>query len=739
MTDDYAAFLERKRQLGGEYGFDPIELPAFLFPFQRDLVTWALRKGRAAIFADTGLGKTPMQLAWADNVARYTSGSVLIVAPLAVCHQTVREGEKFGITVRYAKHDSDDVDSAIVITNYERLPGWDVDSFAGVVLDESSILKNYAGKMRTAIIETFASTPYRLACTATPAPNDIAELANHAEFLGVQTRTGMLATYFVHDDNGWRLKRPARGAFFSWLAHWGMHIRRPSDLGYDDDGFALPGLSIEAQIVESDEAPPGMLFAVGMSGGIGGRSKMRKATLAARCERAAALVLAEPGERWIVWCGLNDEARMMTDLIPGAVNVEGADDPEYKAATLLAFSRGDVPVLVTKVEIAGFGMNLQVCARQVFVGLDDSYERYYQAIRRSWRFGQENDVVCHIVLSDAEQEVYDNVLRKEREARMVGDELIANVANYERTELGTAATDGDWYEEAVTNGNGWTMMLGDSAARMAELADDSVDLSVFSPPFLSLYQYTDSPRDLGNSKDDGTFWDHFDYIGRELLRVTKPGRNACVHLAQFPTTLANHGVIGLRDFRGDAIRYFQGCGFIYHGEVLIDKNPQAQAIRTHAKALLFVQKNKDSSWSRPGLADYILIFKKPGENAIPITPDVSNNEWVEWAHPVWYGLRESDTLNAAEGRDAEDERHICPLQLPVIERCVRLWSNRGETVFSPFAGIGSEGYEAVRLGRRFVGIELKPSYYRTACKNLGRAEHMVLGDLFAYAETVGDS
>jgi DNA modification methylase len=278
------------------------------------------------------------------------------------------------------------------------------------------------------------------------------------------------------------------------------------------------------------------------------------------------------------------------------------------------------------------------------------------------------------------------------------------------------------------------MMLGDSAVRLAELADDSVALSVFSPPFLSLYQYTDSDRDLGNSKGDGTFWEHFDYIGRELMRVTKPGRNVCCHVAQVSTTLAHHGVIGLQDFRGDAIRYFVGCGFIYHGEVLIDKNPQAQAIRTHAKALLFVQKNKDSSWSRPGLADYILVFKKPGENTVPIVPDVSNDEWVVWAHPVWYGLRESDTLNAAEGRGDDDERHICPLQLPVVERCIRLWSNPGETVLSPFAGIGSEGHEAVRLGRRFVGIELKPSYYRTAIKNLERGRRRALGDLFAWAE-----
>lgn len=271
-------------------------------------------------------------------------------------------------------------------------------------------------------------------------------------------------------------------------------------------------------------------------------------------------------------------------------------------------------------------------------------------------------------------------------------------------------------------GDDWVLFNGDSADVLTGLPEVSVDLSIFSPPFQSLFTYSASERDLGNSHDPALFWRHFSFISAQLLRVMKPGRLVCVHVAQLVSTKAYHGEIGLIDFRGDTIRHFREAGFIHHGEVVIDKDPQAQAIRTKSKSLLFVQLEKDASWLRPALADYILIFRAPGENATPIHPDISRNDWIEWARPIWYGIRESDTLNVAAARENDDERHICPLQLGTIERCVRLWSNAGETVLSPFAGIGSEGYEAVRLGRRFVGVELKPAYFRVAANNLRTAE-----------------
>jgi DNA modification methylase len=274
-------------------------------------------------------------------------------------------------------------------------------------------------------------------------------------------------------------------------------------------------------------------------------------------------------------------------------------------------------------------------------------------------------------------------------------------------------------------GLNWKLVNADSTEALKSLPDNSVDLSVFSPPFQLLFTYSSSDRDLGNAKTVELFWEHYKFIIDELLRVTKPGRNCCVHVAQIATTKAHHGVIGLQDFRGENIRAYMDAGWVYHGEVCIDKDPQAQAIRTHSKALLFVQKAKDSSWLRPALADYILVFRKDGENAVPVTPDITNNEWIEWARPIWYGIRETDTLNAAEGKTEEDERHICPLQLGTIERCIRLWSNPGEIVLSPFCGIGSEVYEAILLGRKGLGIELKPEYFSTATVNCQRAESML--------------
>jgi DNA modification methylase len=289
----------------------------------------------------------------------------------------------------------------------------------------------------------------------------------------------------------------------------------------------------------------------------------------------------------------------------------------------------------------------------------------------------------------------------------------------------------------VYQGADWRLTNQDCVEGVAALEADSIDLSVYSPPFVSLYTYTASERDMGNCANAVEFFDHFGFLQRELLRVTKPGRISCCHVSQIAAMLERDGYIGVKDFRGQTIVSFEANGWIYHGEVCIDKDPQAQAIRTKSKGLLFVQMKKDSSWSRPALADYILLFRKPGENVVPIThhqpgAELTNEEWIQFARPIWYGIRESDTLHVAEARNDDDERHICPLQLGTIERCLRLWSNPGELILSPFAGIGSEGYEAVRLGRRFVGFELKPQYSEVAAKNLQAAEAAKSqGSLFA--------
>lgn len=287
----------------------------------------------------------------------------------------------------------------------------------------------------------------------------------------------------------------------------------------------------------------------------------------------------------------------------------------------------------------------------------------------------------------------------------------------------TADTDIQPYITDDAHGDNWRLMLGDSCERLAEIPDNSVDLSVYSPPFASLFTYSPSDRDLGNSSNRAQFIEHFSFILSELLRVTKPGRNSCVHVQQLTTSKAVNGYVGMTDFRGDVIAAHIAAGWIYYGDVTVNKDPQAQAIRTKAHCLMFQTLERDSAANRPALADYLLVFKKPGDNEVPIKPDVTRDEWIKWAQPIWWDIRESDTLQYQTAREDADERHICPLQLGFIDRCIRLWSNPGELILSPFAGIGSEGHQAILRGRRFIGCELKPSYWASAVKNLEKAEY----------------
>jgi DNA modification methylase len=326
-----------------------------------------------------------------------------------------------------------------------------------------------------------------------------------------------------------------------------------------------------------------------------------------------------------------------------------------------------------------------------------------------------------IVTSDAEGAVVENVRRKEQDAARTAERVVAEMREFETAAVAGSSRQAVDYRTDDAEGEDWRLMLGDSAERLREVATGSVGLSVFSPPFASLYTYSASDRDLGNSRSYDEFFVHYGYIAGELLRATVPGRRCCVHVQQVSTTKATHGVIGWRDFRADTVRAMVGLGWVYDGEVVIDKDPQAQAIRTKSLALMFATKNRDSAWSRPAMADYILLFRAPGDNPEPVRTDVTNEEWILWARPIWYGIRETLTLNAEVAREAKDDKHIAPLQLETVERCVRLWSNPGDLVCSPFAGIGTEGYVALRHGRRFVGVELKRSYWTQAVRNLSSA------------------
>jgi hypothetical protein len=419
----YADFLATKRAAAPELGrpCSPDDIHALLHDWQREIVAWAVRIGRAAIWADTGLGKTLMQLEW----ARLSGARVLIVAPLAVCSQTTREAARIGVPARYVRDDSEAVGPGVWITNYERVAAFDPTRLDAVVLDEASILKQPDGRTRTLLIEHFAGVPRRLACTATPAPNDPEELTNQAEFLGRMRRVDMLAAYFIHDSDGWRLKGHARRPMLRWMASWAVALRSPADLGYPADGYQLPGLEIRPHLLPIDVVPEGKLFASDL-GGVGGRAAVRKATLAARCARAAELVDAEPDEPWLLWAGLNDEADELARLT-GAINVHGSLPPEEKARLLLDFADGGVPRLVTKPQIASLGLNWQRCARMAFVGLSDSYEQYYQAIRRCYRYGQTRVVHAHVVLSELEGQIAANVAAKERDASRFTSSLVAEM------------------------------------------------------------------------------------------------------------------------------------------------------------------------------------------------------------------------------------------------------------------------------------------------------------------------
>jgi hypothetical protein len=425
MMGDYAEFLKGKATSDEATGLSDIpELNPMLYDFQRDIVRWALRRGRAAIFADCGLGKTPMQLEWAQHLP----GDVLIVAPLAVSKQTIREGDKFGVDVAH----SQDGNKAgrITITNYERLHHFNPDDFVGIVLDESSILKSYTGKFRTELIERWGSRPFRLACTATPAPNDYMELGNHSQFIGAMRGSEMLSSFFINDAANvgrYRVKGHAEGPFWEWMASWAVMMRNPSDLGYNHEEFTLPPLTVHDVIVDANQAPEGMLFSFDAHT-MSERRAARKASIKDRVSIVANMVNRST-ESWLVWCDLNAESEMLKQSIPDAIEVRGSDSEEHKDRALLGFADNDFRVLVSKPSIAGWGMNYQHCHKVAFTGLSDSYESFYQAVRRAWRFGQINPVDCYVITDRTEGAVVANIRKKKHHADRMATNMAARMSH----------------------------------------------------------------------------------------------------------------------------------------------------------------------------------------------------------------------------------------------------------------------------------------------------------------------
>lgn len=686
-----------------------------------------------------------MQLSWAEQVHKHTHNKLLLLTPLAVAEQTIEEATKFGIKGVSISRDGA-AKHPITVANYENLHKFSASDFGGIVLDEASILKGYDGATRKQITEFVQRIDYRLSCTATPAPNDYMEIGTQAEFLGVMTRTEMLATFFVHDGGEttkWRLKRHAAAKFWEWVASWAVVLTKPSDLGYSDEGFTLPELEIIQHVVPSKTVKRGRLLTIEAKT-LQERRDARRRSLPERVALCAELV-NKTDTPWIIWCDLNAESEALRTDILGAEEITGSQSQELKTELLTGFKTGKPFRIVTKPSIAGFGMNWQHCSEMAFVGLSDSFEQMYQAIRRCWRYGQKKKVRVHVITSEEEGAVVKNIWRKEAQYQEMIAEMVKHMKKINQANIKGATKEEEKYVTAKADGKRFDMRLGDSVELLKTVPDNSVDYSVFSPPFASLYTYSNSLRDMGNCKTYDEFFAHYDFLCAELYRVLRPGRLLSFHCMLLPTSKQNDGYIGLRDFRGDLIRAHQKAGMIYHSEVVIWKDPVIAMQRTKALGLLHKQIKKDSAMSRQGIPDYLITMRKPGDNPSPVAGEFdryvgangteptskkdargsfSIDVWQRYASPVWMDIDPGDTLQHRSAREQEDERHIAPLQLQVIARAMELWTNEDDLVLSPFAGIGSEGYVALRAKRRFLGFELKKSYYEQAVRNLKKAESL---------------
>lgn len=743
--DNYIDFLERKRKFHLPTGLDVGELPDGLFDFQKFVTKRALHYGKYAVFSGTGTGKTRMQEVWSNEVVKHTGKPVLILAPLAVSGQSIEEAEKINIPVmrlfdELAETEYKTVRPGVYIINYDQLENVEefIPLFGGIALDEGSILKNFEGATRNKIIDLFQDTQFKSVFTATPSPNDPMELGNYSEFLNIMSRNEMLAMYFVHDGgetSKWRLKGHSKKIFWQWVSTWAIMFQHPKDIGFDTPGFDLPPLNLIEKQIETELRGGRLLNETAVSA-----TNFNKELRLTKVKRLAEVsnIVNNSDETFIIWVKQNEEADEIKKLIPDAIEVRGDDTPEFKEKTLLDFSKGKFRVLVTKTKIAGMGMNFQNCHNQVFASLDFSFEQVFQAIRRSLRFMQKFTVNVWLITTDTMQNVIQTFYTKQKQFDEMQKEMTQAMSK--NLKNGDKEKEKREFQEYKTDKV--TIRLGDCVQLIKDVPDESIGFSVFSPPFASLYTYSDQLEDMGNSKDYDEFMFAFNILVKELYRVLWSGRNVSVHCMDLPIQKGKEGYIGLRDFSGMILKSFEDVGFIYHSRVTIWKNPVTEMQRTKALGLLHKQIKKDASMSRVGIPDYVLVFRKPGEHNHPVIHQDKNiNEpnflpvdlWQKYASPVWMDIDYGNTLNGKDGREDNDERHIAPLQLETIKRQVHLWTNEGDTVLTPFAGIGSEVYQSVMIGRNGIGFELKKSYFDLAVKNckLAEKEYANLGnDLF---------
>lgn len=800
-TKTYDEFLQEKQTRENDYGFDVDKtvLNPKLFDFQKDITAWALRKGRVLIGLNCGLGKGPIQLEWLKQVQLKTGRAVIMFCPPGVKTQFKYEAEKFGYDVNIVNEEADIV-NGINITNYERLIArveietyehdvyfdhwkdyspveagtrngkiqterfrFDPAQFAGIALDEASILKHYNAKTRERLTRFAKGIDYRICATATPAPNDYMELINYVDFLGIMNGKQCRAEYFIQDGNSsskFRVKKPAWDAWWKFVSTWAIVMRTPSDLGYSDEGYELPELKREYHVLNDTNKMEGYLIPV-QARSLTEINNVKKNTVNERCQLAAEIALSDDSHK-LIFVRRNDEGVLLNKLIPDSVEVAGRHTDEEKEERLIGFAKGKYKYLITKPELGGFGLNLQeYCHRVISANVNYSSEEMYQYERRVHRFGQSNQVRHDIIVMDTEGDVVNALDRKNKQSDKMFDEIISHMDIHELNKKNerTQKLEMDYKKDEYSS-EYWKVMLGDCVERVDDLENKSIDCVVTSVPFPAMYSYTNSDRDIGNYNDSASLIEHMKFMWTKLLPKMKPGRVVHIHLAQGVAHLNREGYIGGWDFRGPVIQMMQEAGYRFDHEWTIEKDPQTERARSNTLGLTQKTLYNDAVHMRPSVADYVLKFYAPGKNQEPINALLSKkgvhgnydapngwitlDMWINWASNVWYKHRKGmkwwegiDVTNVCgslgkkgrqgfgvkEGKGKDDEKHLCELQLDVIERCLALHSNPGDLILDPFNGIGSTGFQALRMGRRYVGLELKESYFYTTIKNLQWVEN----------------
>jgi len=797
---DYQEFLAQKQVKDEGNGFEVSrnDLNPMLYQWQADITLWSLRKGRVLLGLDCGLGKGPIQLELLKQTGLYTNKASIMFAPPGVKLQFAYEAEKFGYDINIVAEEEEIV-NGINITNYERLMKkeriklYEKDiyfsywqeynpvetkrtneyiqverfrflpaQFSAISLDEASILKHYGAKTRERLTEFAKNIPFRFCATATPAPNDHMELINYVDFLGIMNGKQCRANYFIQDGNSsnqYRIKRTVWHKWWKFVAEWAVIIRSPADLGYDATGYILPELKQEYHILK--DTNPGKNALIPMPAkGLQEVNRVKRLSVKQRCEKAAEIINSKNGHK-LIYVRRNDEGIMLQKMIPGSIEVAGRHDEDIKEKRLIGFANGEFPILITKPEIGGFGLNLQAyCNHVISVNVNYSNEEMYQYERRVWRYQQEKPVQHDIIAMDTESDVLNALKRKQKQSDSLYDEIIQHMDIHELQQEKIRKEEMD-YKTDVYKSEFWTLMLGDSAERIDELDDHSIDCVVTSVPFPAMYAYMSSQRDIGNYNTSEELIEHMKHIWQGLYPKMKPGRIIHIHLAQGVAHLNREGYIGGWDFMGPVIKMMQECGYHWDHTWTVEKDPQTERARSNTLGLTQKTLFKDAVHMRPSVSDYVLKFYV-GQNEEPVHallahPDIQGNYdapdgwitldmWINWASGVWYKHRKGmkwwegiDVTNVCgslrkkgrqgfgvkDGRGKDDEAHLCELQLDVIERCIALHTNPGDLVFDPFSGIGSTGFQALQMGRRYLGIELKDSYYYTAIKNLQWIENEI--------------